>query len=419
MRCEEAQEQLSEFLDALMTEGLTAEESGAFAHLQSCPMCRSEWEPLRAAIGGFRVDLPAPSQATRAAISDIAKRALAPAEVKTSKEPRGLPGWLSRLAEWTRSPQLAMASVLVLVLALGVWSIPALQQRSTRDPMGFGEAVSSSDEGGARSPSVSPMAIPAAPASLSGEGRARPSRTAPELPAVDPTQEVTKNQRAVLAAKLNEDAVPDEAAQQPPSSGRGGAAMSGFAANTHSTGAGVPAAADAPMAQNAELDQDDSLEDRFVTQAAPAAPSTTAPSTTAPIAEGEAADERRQDSASPENPSRARPAARRAADVEETTDTAASRAAPASPQPSGAASAEPPAALHRRADALRKRATREKNHALLETSLRLYEALLAAHPTYPDRARARRELAIGYHELARQEATGQNAGAVDQLLDGL
>jgi hypothetical protein len=138
MKCEECRE----LLTAIACGEINArDEQRARAHTEGCPACR-------AALGAFQHAIWAaaelPLDEPSAALDERVMAAAAAALEKHAPARKPRPAWwsdlgatLGRLGDWAMSPQVAMASVLVLVVGIGLYALPLHQpaERSALAPV--------------------------------------------------------------------------------------------------------------------------------------------------------------------------------------------------------------------------------------------------------------------------------------------
>jgi hypothetical protein len=127
MTCERANQLLTE----LVCGELGADEAASVrAHAESCGRCGPElsrYARVLAVAQELPLEAPAPAvdqrimQAAREALSRRAGGAVA---IDSSTPSSGIKAWLERLGTWAMSPQVAMASVLLLVVGIGLYALP-------------------------------------------------------------------------------------------------------------------------------------------------------------------------------------------------------------------------------------------------------------------------------------------------------
>ncbi|MBN8613118.1 MAG: hypothetical protein J0L92_21180, partial [Deltaproteobacteria bacterium] len=139
MDCEHCEKSLLELSYGELDESAAATARG---HLEGCASCRAAFQKIeigRAFARKLELE-PAPSMAKvlaaareQAAASRAAREQ--PPEIATSPRtaPRdeatdegGLAGWLRRLGAFVMGPQLGVATVLMLVVGIGLWYLPQL-----------------------------------------------------------------------------------------------------------------------------------------------------------------------------------------------------------------------------------------------------------------------------------------------------
>ena len=165
MTCEHANELLTELvcgeLDAV-------QEAEVRAHAAGCATCGPELAKfgrvLRAA-ESIPLDEPSPQVELRvmqAAREAVSRRAGAAQAIDSDSPVSAFRAWLDRLGSWAMSPQVAMASVLLLVVGIGLYALPLSQQTSAPAMLPLAEE---SDE--TAPPAASAAAAPAAQAPAS------------------------------------------------------------------------------------------------------------------------------------------------------------------------------------------------------------------------------------------------------------
>jgi hypothetical protein len=137
------------------------------AHALRCERCGPELEKLSATLRVSR-DLPllTPSpeverRVMQAARDAIARRARGPAREETSVPAGGrLTAWFARLGSFAMSPQVAMASVLLLVVGIGLYALP-LGHDPEPSALRVAEDEAPDEQGApAASPAASATAVP-------------------------------------------------------------------------------------------------------------------------------------------------------------------------------------------------------------------------------------------------------------------
>jgi hypothetical protein len=127
MTCERANQLITE----LVCGELGADEAASVrAHAESCARCGPElarFARVLAVAQELPMEAPAPAveqrimQAAREALSRRAGGAVA---IDSGTPSGGIKAWLERLGTWAMSPQVAMASVLLLVVGIGLYALP-------------------------------------------------------------------------------------------------------------------------------------------------------------------------------------------------------------------------------------------------------------------------------------------------------
>ncbi len=244
MSCDTCQEHL---LDLLYDEVEGEDADALRAHVDGCDECRASLEKLGMA-QRLATELPlleAPTAVTDA-IMDAARAkvgAATPAEEIAQKAPEDDEGIWARFLRWAGSfamgPQVAMATIMMLVVSIGLWYFPNRQ----RGPEATGSTVMTPDDDGEVGPTAT--LSPADPLDLDlderagrirnrgdeqadGESVARQARpgSAPAVPASDPPAEglVAQDEDVgggVIDGRLAEDGFRQE--QAPADSERGNA----------------------------------------------------------------------------------------------------------------------------------------------------------------------------------------------------
>ncbi len=132
--CEACRDALTE----LVCDELDAEtRSVVLAHTQTCPGCAAELVKMRAVLQvAESIPLEAPSARVHAAVMVAAREANVRREALAQASPSAkesafelLRTWLRQLGTWAMSPQVAMASVLLLMLGVGLVALPLGQDR--------------------------------------------------------------------------------------------------------------------------------------------------------------------------------------------------------------------------------------------------------------------------------------------------
>jgi hypothetical protein len=165
MSCETCRDLLIE----LVCDELVADTAAAVrAHALKCERCGPELEKLsRTLQASSSLGLLSPSpevehRIMQAAREAIAGRARGPAREATQAGSYGITAWFARLGSFAMSPQVAMASVLLLVVGIGLYALPFGRDaeptalRATEDD-GEGE---SNAEGPAASATATPLNEP-------------------------------------------------------------------------------------------------------------------------------------------------------------------------------------------------------------------------------------------------------------------
>jgi hypothetical protein len=157
-------------IDLLHGELATDAAEEAHAHLKECASCRSAFDKLSQGLRfAQRMPLIEPPQAVGARLLQLAEQhAHAAAALRKQDAPR--PGaWQSLLdfvARFAMTRQVGMATIMLLIVAVGMWSLPALQRSRVADG-GTVVSLEHEDEVAASPvvvPEQEPVAAPAAPA---------------------------------------------------------------------------------------------------------------------------------------------------------------------------------------------------------------------------------------------------------------
>jgi hypothetical protein len=207
MSCEAHQDQL---LSLAMEDGGAPEEAAAAReHLQTCQACRDQLARLEAGYhlaGRLPMEDPDPSMSDDIMAAARAK-ARGEAGAREARAPRS--AGLSSVLDWLRGvalgPQVAMAMVMLLVVAMGVWYLPDLREGSAMR----GEPVVQPDPQGEVAPSAAPAEAEEAPPGMAEreaepaaphEGDEQPARAAKEERA-DAPKPLRKRSRPAPARK--------------------------------------------------------------------------------------------------------------------------------------------------------------------------------------------------------------------------
>lgn len=180
MRCSEARDLLVELVCGELPEARGAEVR---AHAESCPSCGPELEKMSQVMDvAMAIPLSEPSPRVEARVMLAAREALSARGGSTPAREfayaRSQPKtWLGRLARWAMSPQVAMASVLMLMVGIGLYALPI-----GREPERV--AFEAADHAEQAEPVASATAAPTPepePLADAQEEKSAPSREAPEL----------------------------------------------------------------------------------------------------------------------------------------------------------------------------------------------------------------------------------------------
>jgi hypothetical protein len=161
-------------IDLVHDELATDAAAEARAHLGECASCRASFERLVAGRAlASRLELERPPQPVGARLLQLAESRAA--ELRAEAAPKSPPtparALFDFLARFAMGRQVGMATIMLLIVALGVWSLPRLR----RDPVGSGAVVDAETEGEA---APSPGVVPADRLDLEVDPRARRIRSA-------------------------------------------------------------------------------------------------------------------------------------------------------------------------------------------------------------------------------------------------
>ncbi len=179
--CEACRDALTE----LVCDELDAETRRAvIAHTQTCPSCAAELVKMRAVLQvAEAIPLEAPSARVHAAVmlaareANVRRSAIAKApQRETAGAFEIIRAWLTQVGTWAMSPQVAMASVLLLMLGVGLVALPLGEDREQ-------PALRAAQEAEEPQPATASGAVaPAAPIALS-----EPAAEAEQDKSADPT----------------------------------------------------------------------------------------------------------------------------------------------------------------------------------------------------------------------------------------
>jgi len=136
------------------------------AHALRCERCGPELEKLGATLRVSRnLPLLTPSpeverRVMQAARDAIARRARGPAREASVPSGGGLSAWFARLGSFAMSPQVAMASVLLLVVGIGLYALPLGQHAPESTALRVAEDEAPASEHAPASPSAAATAVP-------------------------------------------------------------------------------------------------------------------------------------------------------------------------------------------------------------------------------------------------------------------
>lgn len=157
MSCDDCQTWLVD----LACDTLPAEQRATVeAHVQGCERCRADLEMLREGLSAAealpRLVVPEGVRAHVLAAAGAESASTTAAPPVTPARPPGAPplDWLSRIAEWAALPQVAMVAVLMLMIAVGLYHLPA------PEPEGAAEMSALAEPQVANEPSGAATAIP-------------------------------------------------------------------------------------------------------------------------------------------------------------------------------------------------------------------------------------------------------------------
>lgn len=161
MTCEACRDALTDYVCGELDAVQTAEFRGHVAACSHCAEQLSRFERVMAETARIPLDIPSPRireqvmvQAREALTRRSAER---PAVVASDAPTAGLRGWLERLGHWAMAPQVAMATVLLLMVGIGFYALPF---RETEPRAALEPTLESSDPEGAESAAATtaPMA---------------------------------------------------------------------------------------------------------------------------------------------------------------------------------------------------------------------------------------------------------------------
>lgn len=172
MKCEDCRE----LLTAIACGELNArDEQRARAHAEGCAACKAALGAFQHAIwAASELPLDEPSPALDERVMAAAAAALA-----KRTEPRAVaPAWwsqlgatLARLGDWAMSPQVAMASVLVLVVGIGLYALP-LHQSEERSALTTVDEVARFPSSSAEEATATGVPVPADELAAAAEEKA-------------------------------------------------------------------------------------------------------------------------------------------------------------------------------------------------------------------------------------------------------
>jgi len=164
MTCDRASDLLVELACGELTPELTA---AVRSHAEGCARCGPELARFARVMDvAEALPLAEPSKAVeerilRAARQTLAARAGSTEAREAARELSGPRSWFARLSEWALSPQVAMASVLLLMVGIGLYSLPIGREQ---------ERVAFEATPDERAPAASATANPATPSAGERDG---------------------------------------------------------------------------------------------------------------------------------------------------------------------------------------------------------------------------------------------------------
>ncbi|HEX6240751.1 MAG TPA: hypothetical protein VFZ61_07655, partial [Polyangiales bacterium] len=170
-------ESCRELLIELVCEELPPERAAEVrAHALRCERCGRELEKLTGTLRVSReLPLLSPSpefeqRVMQAARDAMARRARGPAREAEASAPASskLTAWFARLGSFAMSPQVAMASVLLLVIGIGLYALP-LGHQPEPTALRAAEDEAPTEHHSAESPAASATAVPVAQGEIAGE----------------------------------------------------------------------------------------------------------------------------------------------------------------------------------------------------------------------------------------------------------
>ncbi len=212
MTCEACRDAITDLVCDELDE---TERAEVLAHAASCEACSLELSRFRAVLGAAaEIPLEAPSPRLRAAVMDAARQALTQGGSKEAPARRAEVGSLlsrlraliERLSVWAMSPQVAMASVLILMVGIGLYALPlgdAPEQTALRAAEVDDEA--SWEEGAAEERAATATAAPVA------SGEAEPE----QLEARTSDGKLTTSPESARRQARREDSKAERAAAEP------------------------------------------------------------------------------------------------------------------------------------------------------------------------------------------------------------
>lgn len=233
--CESCRDLLME----LVCEELPADKAAEVrAHAATCERCSHELAKLERTLrGAEQLPLLTPSPDVERRIMQAARAAQAGRAKGLAREQQlpevGVAGWFARISVWAMSPQVAMASVLILVVGIGLYALP-IGQAPDSSALRATEDETESSSGEAPAPSAAATAAPTPEPELLAEQRRNGSEAARQADGAGKLSDPYGDQRARKEAMGG------------PSKGRAATAKSGPYKGEHALGAARPQAEGAP-----------------------------------------------------------------------------------------------------------------------------------------------------------------------------
>jgi hypothetical protein len=231
--CERCQDLLTE----LVCDELSAADAASLrAHAKGCERCGPALSKLERTLEvSLALPLLTPSpdverRIMQAARSALQSRAKGPLREAPEAPPSGFLAWCARVGSWAMSPQVAMASVLLLVVGIGLYALPL---GTDQEAGGLRASEDSNSPPMAPEPAATVTAAPTPePAAADELDRLAPAR-----------KQAEERKRAAPARRERPSAAPEPAAK------KGG---SGLGYESKSQAPAKPKAAPAPIAKSAD-----------------------------------------------------------------------------------------------------------------------------------------------------------------------